>query len=392
VTTLLNPLANQDDQTPDQFPKLSSLSAAFFYQFVPVPTDSQPPPEYVAIPCKGKPDLYGEVAAWNMIWEAGTLRYEMLDDHRWFKGLEWLKPFQTRGVDVRLIPLKGSCRYNIYAPLYHLLPLGTLKKFGLPPLKQGHWPGGPDWSETTAALPKDFQTRIENAFAHHVWRHLCPGSPLSGFSKQEPLVTLTHGLDFWLPYIDIVIQKRLKQLGRVKIENGKQSALLRKLRAKCPPNIIPSRPLFGGLAWMGESEALEATREMVEVADQYGRLRSIIDAIKSNRVEEGFSPMWSYAKEDFERKMYHKRNKVKIQFVQLDDTIPTHGPDAEVHEDCLWQSLFGILNPKERRIIICLRNGVTKLADIGQALGYANHSAVSKALKKIREKAKRLLS
>ena len=283
VTTLLNPLANQDDQTPDQFPKLSSLSAAFFYQFVPVPTDSQPPPEYVAIPCKGKPDLYGEVAAWNMIWEAGTLRYEMLDDHRWFKGLEWLKPFQTRGVDVRLIPLKGSCRYNIYAPLYHLLPLGTLKKFGLPPLKQGHWPGGPDWSETTAALPKDFQTRIENAFAHHVWRHLCPGSPLSGFSKQEPLVTLTHGLDFWLPYIDIVIQKRLKQLGRVKIENGKQSALLRKLRAKCPPNIIPSRPLFGGLAWMGESEALEATREMVEVADQYGRLRSIIDAIKSNR-------------------------------------------------------------------------------------------------------------
>ncbi|OGQ18531.1 MAG: hypothetical protein A3C54_01465 [Deltaproteobacteria bacterium RIFCSPHIGHO2_02_FULL_60_17] len=143
---------------------------------------------------------------------------------------------------------------------------------------------------------------------------------------------------------------------------------------------------------MGESEALEATREMVEVADQYGRLRSIIDAIKSNRVEEGFSPMWSYAKEDFERKMYHKRNKVKIQFVQLDDTIPTHGPDAEVHEDCLWQSLFGILNPKERRIIICLRNGVTKLADIGQALGYANHSAVSKALKKIREKAKRLLS
>ena len=143
---------------------------------------------------------------------------------------------------------------------------------------------------------------------------------------------------------------------------------------------------------MGEQEALEATSEMVEHADRHGPLRSIIEAIKSNRVEEDFSPIWSFAREDFERKLYRKRNKVKIQFVQLDDTIPTHGPDAEVHENRLWQSLFAVLNPKERRIVICLRSGVTKLTDVATLLGYANHSAVSKALKKIPEQTERVKS
>ena len=187
---LIDPLADSDEQTPDQFPKLSNISSAFFYQFVPLLRGSQPPPEYLGVPMtRGKDlDLYGAVACWNMMWEAGILRYEMLDDHKWFKGLEWLKSFEQRGVDVRLIPLNGNCRYNVYAPLYHLLPLSTLRKFGLPPLKQGLWPGGPDYDWKTEVLPRDFQTRLENAFAYYIWPHLCSGSPLASFSKTDGLL------------------------------------------------------------------------------------------------------------------------------------------------------------------------------------------------------------
>jgi hypothetical protein len=156
-------LAEPDQQTPDQFPKLSSLSAAFFYQFVPILKNSHPLPEYVAIPMTPKRDLalYGAIASWNMMWEAGVIRYEMLDDDEWFKGLEFLKRYEERQVDLRLIPLNGACRYNVYAPIYHLLPLGTLRKFGLPALKQGHWPGGPDWPEIVRLLPRDFDHRLE---------------------------------------------------------------------------------------------------------------------------------------------------------------------------------------------------------------------------------------
>lgn len=179
-------------------------------------------------------------------------------------------------------------------------------------------------------LPPGFEERLSEAFAYHIWPLVCPGSPPSGFSRSEPIRVLAHDLDFWLPYADIVIQQRVKRLGRVKIEDSKQAEQLRKLRAKCPPEFFPARPLFGGDAWAGESDAWEATNELVEIADRKGHLRGLLDAIRSNRVEEDFSDRWTYEREDFERKLYRKRNKIKVQFVEFNDTIPVHGPESEV--------------------------------------------------------------
>jgi hypothetical protein len=55
----------------------------------------------------------------------------------------------------------------------------------------------------------------------------------------------------------------------------------------------------------GEAEAAEVVRRTVEAADSNGRLRGILDAVRSNRVD--FSDHSSYARDDFERKLYHKR-------------------------------------------------------------------------------------
>jgi hypothetical protein len=144
---------------------------------------------------------------------------------------------------------------------------------------------------------------------------------------------------------------------------------------------------MGGYVWMGEDEAREATAELVDCADSSGGLRSIVDAIRSNRVEEDFSSRWSYAREDFERKLYRKRNKVRVSFVELTDTLPVHGPDAEVHENLVYEDFFALLDQRERQIVVCLRSGVTRLGDIAREIGYQTHSPVSKALKKIRGKA-----
>jgi len=67
-------------------------------------------------------------------------------------------------------------------------------------------------------------------------------------------------------------------------------------------------------------------------------------------------------------------------------TATPHGPEAEVDEHLLWQDFFAILNPKERQVVVCLRSGVTKAAEIAKLLGYANHSPVSKSLRRIRQK------
>jgi hypothetical protein len=133
----------------------------------------------------------------------------------------------------------------------------------------------------------------------------------------------------------------------------------------------------GGWLWQGEAEAREALNEVVEAADRHGRLRSIIEAVTENRVEDDFSPRWSYEREDFERKLYHKRLKIKVSFVELDETIPVHGPDSELDENLLWEDFLTLLNRKERSITVCLRNGFTKAGEISTILGYASHSPVS---------------
>jgi len=184
----------------------------------------------------------------------------------------------------------------------------------------------------------------------------------------------------------------MRALGPVKYEHDEQRRLIARIQRTAPPGITVSRPLFGGTVWRGETEAREATGELVEVADAHGHLRGILDAVRSNRVEEDFSGRWSWAREDFERKLYQKRARIKVSFIELRDTVPVIGPTSEVDETLMWQDLLGLLEPRERRVVVLLRSGITKAVDIARELGYANHSPVSKALARIRQKAIRYFS
>jgi len=246
------------------------------------------------------------------------------------------------------------------------------------------------WKHTY--MKGDFDERVARAFAAHIWPLIDSGSRIKSFSKDCPIVILAHNLNYWIPFSVAVTESRLREFGRVKIENKKQDLRLRKLRKKLPDEILADRPKYGGTIWKGEDEAWEITKQVVDLADRQGKLRTIIDAIRSNRVEDDFSSLWSYAKEDFERKLYHKRAKVRVTFVELDDSIPVHAPTSELHENLLWEDFLALLDPKERHIVVCLKNGITKLVEIAKQLGYANHSPVSKALSRIREKAKQYLS
>jgi hypothetical protein len=178
---------------------------------------------------------------------------------------------------------------------------------------------------------------------------------------------------------------------RVEPETSKQREYLAKARKEDFPEVSIERPRMGGVLWMGEDEAAGVTEDIVNSADRSGQLRGIIDAVKSNRVVDDFSPCWSFAREDFERKLYSKRAKVRISFVELKDTLPVHSPRTEYTDNLLWQDFSAILNPRERHIVVCLRNGTTKLGDIAASLGYATHSPISKALVRIRKKASAFL-
>ena len=387
-------LASGDNLDRDIFPGLYNISSAFFYQFMPQPLSSDLP-EFVYIPFKAhqkKRDSYWTdchiaLNQWNLSWEAGQLRHELFED-KLPTQLKWLERFED--ANIYLLP-DTNPKYEAYLPLYHLLPQRTLRNFNLPLLKRGIWPPSGFSHLTLLLLPSNFESQLSEAFAHHIWPLLIRGSKMKAFTKDDPIVILSHSLNYWLPYTYRVAEERLRLFPRVECENADQEKKLYQTRRKMPGDVKVNRPLKGGYIWAGEDDAWEATKQIVEVADKHGKLREIIEAVKANRVEDDFSDCWSYAREDFERKLYKKRSKTKVAFVQLDDTVPVHGPYSQLEENLLWEDFIALLDKKERKVVVCLRSGITKVGEISRILGYANHSPVSKALARIRLKAKQYL-
>lgn len=390
----LSPLAPPEQQNDECYPNCYNISGGMAgWRMLPIPALPPPPAEYVHVPMKDLAHSDEEqmrldtfVVMWNSAWESGPLRTQLFCQDEVPRGLLWLD--KCTSADFRLV-FGGSISPHIaYEPIFYLLTLKTLQACGLPPLKKGFWPQfGLPWHRCMQEhLPHDYLDRLQGGFSLQLWPHLNQGRR-SAFSEREPLVMLSNSLDFWLPYLDQVAQARLKKLDRVPHDEDTLAAT-----SAYPPGSLNifERPRKGGDVWLGAREAHEAMAEMVEAADSKGRLREIIDAVRSNRVEDDFSPRWSFAKEDFERKLYHKRTKVKTTFVELNDTVPVHGPNAELDGQLLWQDLFVVCDPKERQVLVCLRNGTTGVGEIAKELGYSNHSPVSKTLAKIRAKAAKL--
>lgn len=374
---------------PEQYPRLMNISAAFTYKATLRP--EQPSrPEYVTVPMRSRSIVNDQalrlevtVARWNSLWEAAQYRRRMFDESD-------LPPQLHRIADqgdhnVVFVPRSRS-RYYEYAPLFHLLPASTLRLFGLPQLVAGQWPFSIQMGvDLDDYLPADFEQRLSRAWAAAVWRHLLPGSPLRGFSDDDPVRLLAHNLDYWIPAVTDTVEETLRTFPLVHEGTTEQQATL--VDGSALPGVLIGNPRTGGTLWQGEAEAAEVLAEVVERADETGCLRGILDAVRSNRVVDDFSNVWTYEKEDFERRLYRKRAKVKVTFVELTDTIPVQGPESQVIGDMVHGDFLALLKPKDREIVVLLSSGVTKLTEVATILGYANHSPISKRLARIRRQA-----
>lgn len=228
---------------------------------------------------------------------------------------------------------------------------------------------------------------MAKAWAWTVWPHLVSGSRMSAFSRHEPIRLLTHNLDYWVPAVTSVIQNRLRLFPEV--DEGIIPGPVHLEDGELLPGVLTGNPRTGGQVWFGEDDAADALTETIAAADKEGRLRALLDAVKSNRVADDFSDQWSFAREDFERRLHHKRAKVSVRFVELTDTIPVQGPESQVLGDLVTNDFLALLDDKNRQIVVLLNSGVTKGTEIAKVLGYANHSAVSKRLTQIRKAAAR---
>jgi hypothetical protein len=371
-------------RTAEEFPRLNNMSAGFLFGGVIRPLEPTAP-EYVALPMLESSglEMVGAVGKWNLLWEAAQYRRRFFDVDELPTPIAQIA--ELGDVNVTFVPRTRS-RYFEYAPLLHLLPARVLDTFGLPTLRGGQWPFMADHARIDDFLSTDFEQRLTQAWAWLVWPHLVSGSRMSAFSNDDPIRLLAHNLDFWVPAVTATIQNRLRDLPEV--DKGKQPGPVNlEDGSVLPGEAVTGNPRMGGTVWVGEDDAREALVETVEAADQTGRLRGILDAVRSNRVEDDFSSRWSFAREDFERKLHGKRRKVRVRFVELTDTIPVQGPESEVLGSLVTNDFLALLDVRNRQIVVLLNSGVTSRTEIADILGYANHSAVSKRLTQIRRDA-----
>lgn len=383
-------LENSNQISAEDFPALRSLSSAFTFRFMPREINPKNS-EFVLIDSKlfnnknssVKTDINFLVSQWNSAWEAGRFRFDMFEDDI-PDSLKWLKQYKSN--NIYLLPKFPSKNYFLYSPIYHLLPKHILEYNKLPLLKRGNWPHSIVFPIYYEILPKDFDKRLSQAFSFYIWPYLLSSSTIHSFTENDPLKILAHNLNFWLPSVNKAIEEKISSWGRIPPEDNEQKLELIKYRNELPKDSELNRPYYGGYLWYGESESKKFLKRIIEIADSEGQLRNIIDAVKSNRVEDDFSEKWSFAKEDFERALFKKRSSYKLKFVEIEDAFSLQGPENEVEGNIIWGDFISLLDEKEKQIVILLNKGYSKLTEISKILGYANHSPVSKKMKKIQKK------
>jgi hypothetical protein len=383
--------AGDDALDPDMFPAMKNLSAAFMYDAIPRAIEPTVP-EFATLtldPGLGSDEntkALVAVSEWNTVWEAGQFRRRLFDMDELPKPMADIADLGD--INITFLPRTRS-RYFEHAPLLHLLPVSTLERYGLPAMRTGIWPFIADYAGIDDLLPDDFETRLSHAWAWTIWRHLNAGSKMAAFTQSDPIKLLAHNLDFWVPAVTATIQDRLRTFDTVDkgIDPDLVGASVTLEDGSVLPGAIIGQPRMGGPLWLGEEEAAKAVMETVDNADTTGRLRDIIDTVRSHRAEDDFSDHWSYAREDFERKLHGKRRKVKVSFIEVPDTTPVQSPESEVIGNLVTNDFLAMLDARNRQIVILLNSGYTSNTEIAGILGYANHSAISKRLDAIRASA-----
>ena len=352
---LLNP--DEDLAGPDSYPRMWNMSAGMaFFQAV-IRPDTPDRPEYVGVPMPSSTtDLETRgarifaVARWNALWEAAQFRRRFFHDDTDTDADDFalLPPDLARIADlgdnnIVFIP-RTQTRYYDYAPLFHLLPRATLDRFGLPMLSGGQWPFWAELANPDLYLPVDFSQRLSRAWAATIWRPLMPGSPQIAFTKDDPIRILAHNLDFWVPAVSEAMEDEMRTWPIVDTDGP--SGPVRLSNGEILEGVTAGGPRVGSDLWAGEVEAAEFVERTIDAADKTGRLRDILDAVRTHRVHDDFSDRWSHAKEDFERTLNHKRSKVSVTFVELD---PGPRPGDRSHRPARLQRLLGPAQPPRPR-------------------------------------------
>ncbi|HWB20979.1 MAG TPA: hypothetical protein VG711_11810 [Phycisphaerales bacterium] len=157
---------------------------------------------------------------------------------------------------------------------------------------------------------------------------------------------------------------------------------------------VLTRPRIGGYLWDSKdaSDRNRIADLLISGNESIKSLQPVVDVLLGSSAHEDFSDRFSWIKEDFERKFYSKRSKMKITLVEsVDDCAYYDGTDTPGYDDILFRDIMAFFDAEDRRVILALRQGRTK-SGIAEQLGYSGHSAISRRAVRIERRIRQLLA
>ena len=218
------------------------------------------------------------------------------------------------------------------------------------------------------------------------------------FANDSPLRLLAGDTRFWMSRLYRVAADRSEWFEEAHNDDWDplekiEAAARQQLPAEDQDRYVIRRPLMGGDLWDPENpaECDEIIDEMLDGGSVMESLHPVLDVLHSHRTHEDFSDRYSWVKGDFERSFYSKRSRVKVSLVETVDDLPAwEATEPEGYGRVLFRDLMCFVEPKNRHIILALRQGKT-VSEIARENGLNGHAAISRRVKQIKAKLRKLL-
>ena len=126
----------------------------------------------------------------------------------------------------------------------------------------------------------------------------------------------------------------------------------------------------------------------VNTAMNVMQFSELVKEVKDNPAEEDFSrKQQNYPRIDFERKWYHTRAKTTVESIEDIDEQNISADDIEdvVFSNIRIKDFWDSLNEEDKTILHLTMQGLTQ-QEIAEKLGFADHSVISKRIKKLKTK------
>jgi len=308
---------------------------------------------------------------------------------------------RRKNPNIIMVPERADGLTELDVMLASLLPDSALAKWKLPRLRAsmglmlvGHH-----------ELDSNFAARTRAAFSDLIWHKLSPQSRSrrAAFSANSSLRILAGDPTFWMHRLYRLClawrEDFFTEVDEAAEPGWKPLEILRQNFFESIPEedrekFKVRRPLRGGELW-DENDEVDRSEVLDAAISGGGTLESldpVVEVLNTHRCHDDFAARHSWIKEDFERSFYSKRAKLKVDLVETIDDAPVWGSlDNEGYEHALFRDVLSFLDVREKRLVLALRSGRT-VSDIASTQGLSGHASISRKIKALKQKVRRLIN